>query len=227
MVSTLAQQSAKRAVEELAANPDKIAERFVEFGPEEQQLLLREMGKRIAKLGEVERIWKSLDIPTADLQELVRRSTLPNQSGDGDTHEDAKREQIKGSWLWLDFHRESDEAWDAWQRTDDVDLFEDHWFDHDLFAQCPDAPLTLCSCHPTTVEQSLVPASKTVHLRISLQQEFRLSSFFTVSPYSLAYLHRCMTGAAVVGIQRLNIPETRVIHALTSQTIKITRSYMA
>lgn len=113
MASTLAQQSAKRAVEELAANPDKIAERFVEFEPEEQQLLLREMGKRIAKLGEAERIWKSLDIPTADLQELVRRSTLPNQPGDGDTHEDAKREQIKGSWLWLDFHRESDEAWDG------------------------------------------------------------------------------------------------------------------
>ncbi|KAE9963462.1 hypothetical protein BLS_009265 [Venturia inaequalis] len=111
MVSTLAQQSAKRAVEELAANPDKIAERFVEFGPEEQQLLLREMGKRIAKLGEVERIWKSLDIPTADLQELVRRSTLPNQPGDGDTHEDAKREQIKGSWLWLDY-----ESGDALER---------------------------------------------------------------------------------------------------------------
>lgn len=35
-------------MDELAADPSKLAESFVDFEPEEQQLLLREMGMRIA-----------------------------------------------------------------------------------------------------------------------------------------------------------------------------------
>lgn len=105
MVSTLANQSAKRAMDELASDPDKLAERFVEFEPEEQQLLLREMGKRIAELQEVERIWKRLDVPTADLQVHTRSNTPLYQLRNISRREDGKREEINSSWLWQEDSR--------------------------------------------------------------------------------------------------------------------------
>lgn len=54
----------------------------------------------------VERIWKSLDVPTVYLQAHARRNTPSYHPSNVSRPEQGKRQEIKGSWLWLQEQRE-------------------------------------------------------------------------------------------------------------------------
>lgn len=100
MASTLTHQSARKAIDELATNTEEFAKRFTDYAPEEQQALLRQMGKGIAQLKELEQKWKLLSgtMATTDSRIFVEDSETPEDGGDWAK----QRADLKYKWEWLD-----------------------------------------------------------------------------------------------------------------------------
>lgn len=104
MVSTLLEQASSKAIDELSTNPQAFAEDFTTFPPSEQAALLREMGKRIAELKELEqwkRKWDDLVItmPTTDHRIHVEKPEMVEEDHERGVLE---RAEVRRKWHWLD-----------------------------------------------------------------------------------------------------------------------------
>lgn len=104
MASTLLEQASRKAIDELSTNSQAFAESFTEFTPEEQTALLREMGKRVAELKELEkwkRKWTELvtTMPTTDHRIHVEEAEVPEEDHERGTLE---RAEVQRKWHWLD-----------------------------------------------------------------------------------------------------------------------------
>ncbi|TID27862.1 hypothetical protein E6O75_ATG00629 [Venturia nashicola] len=174
MASTLLEQASRKAIDGLSTNPQAFAEYFTEYPPEEQSALLREMGKRIAELKELEkwkRKWEELatTMPTTDHRIHVEGAEMPEE---GHERIALERAEVQRKWHWLDAEP---------QMTHSIG-----WMDDALIAEDSHQPLKLCSKHTQLGEcdcSRFYKHGRTMGTRISSQlMLYRLCSLFGMPP---------------------------------------------
>jgi hypothetical protein len=106
MTSSLLSLGARKAVDELATHPGEFAERFLDFPPEEQQVLLKQMAKRIGELKEVEQKWNNLNesMPATDIE--IHKSRSPAIPGENEEEEGFyaqwdEQDRLRKIWHWV------------------------------------------------------------------------------------------------------------------------------
>ncbi|QDS72711.1 hypothetical protein FKW77_003475 [Venturia effusa] len=152
MASTLLEQASQKAVEELSADPKAFAERFVGYPPEEQTALLREMGKRTAKLLEAQKVCKTLteNMATADLQIHLAEMEILDPNADGAR----ERSELATKWQWMETepsvpgktHVVSSYFEQCLNSPAEMG-YEIIWSDQGLIAKDSREPFALCSKH--------------------------------------------------------------------------------
>ncbi|KAE9962887.1 hypothetical protein BLS_009263 [Venturia inaequalis] len=178
MASTLLEQASRKAIDELSTNSQAFAEHFTEYPPEEQRALLREMGKRIAELKELEewkRKWEALatTMPTTDLRIHVEKAEIPVED-----HERAalERAEVQSKWHWLDAEP---------RMTHSIG-----WTEEALLAKDSHDPLKLCSKHEPELGvcdcSDYYEHGRTMGTRISSPlMLYRLCTLFGMPPQSI------------------------------------------
>lgn len=106
MTSSLLSLGIRKAVDQLATHPEEFAERFIDFPPEEQQVLLKQMGKRIAELKNVEQKWNNLNenMPATDIE--IHKSMSPAIPGNDEEDEGYyarwdEQNRLRRIWHWV------------------------------------------------------------------------------------------------------------------------------